>query len=253
MKILILILAYFPCFLHGWKLPSKEFLENFAQENGAKSVIIYLPITKLSQNIIQTYSKNDFDAKIPSNLIFLPQYKYVERLSFRDQDLHVFVPNDQNHKESIADFIRIFNARTRSRRELWLLDITHIENIKNNLTNLKADIDDDLYLYNYTQIQDGNYEIIKLFEAYKLHDDLPLKIISYGSWDANIKLLNIIKLEKWARRRDLSGVTFKCNTMPSVPYITQMIPKLGNQEEYDIDGFFAEVFFALQVRNNSQG
>ena len=36
--------------------------------------------------------------------------------------------------------------------------------------------------------------------------------------------------------------------MPMSPWITSMVPKENNPEDYEITGWHAEVFFALQVR-----
>ena len=40
----------------------------------------------------------------------------------------------------------------------------------------------------------------------------------------------------------------KASAMPLSPWITSMVPKENNPEDYEITGWHAEVFFALQVR-----
>ena len=42
----------------------------------------------------------------------------------------------------------------------------------------------------------------------------------------------------------------KAQTLPVSFYITKMIPTKDNPDEYEIRGFFAEVWFALQVSSN---
>ena len=236
-----ILTLYFSGLLYAWKLPSKEFLNNFAKAHDVNSITIYLPISFVSCGIIKRYVNPNND--IPFQVLIMPQYKNWDKLSFRNQDLHVFVPYEDYLEETVSDFMNIFNNRSRSRVEQWFLDISNIESPHNILKNLKADIDDDFYLY-----ESGTSTLISISEAYKPQDNLPLKVLNYGSWDDNRRSLNIRNLEKWKRRRDLSGVHFGVNAMTAKPYITEMRPKVNKTEEFEIFGYFAEIFFTLQVK-----
>ena len=52
--------------------------------------------------------------------------------------------------------------------------------------------------------------------------------------------------KKWDRRRDLQGVVMRIAALESVPYITSMKPVQDQPGYFQMEGMFAEVFFALQ-------
>lgn len=132
-------------------------------------------------------------------------------------------------------FINIFNNRNRARKDYWLLDISSLEEPESQLEDLDLDLDDDLFWF------DENFDI---WEVYKIHPDFDIKVDFYGNW-TQIGGLKVNQEEKWNRRRNLEGAQFKVATLTSIPYITKMT-KLS-ENEYSMEGMFAEVFFALQV------
>ena len=68
------------------------------------------------------------------------------------QDLHVFIPDEENLNQSMDHFFDLYASRTRKSREFWMLDLTSIDVSVKELfeTKLKElpnlDLDDDLYL-----------------------------------------------------------------------------------------------------------
>ena len=76
--------------------------------------------------------------------------------TFRYEELHVFVPDDKDTKNSIRKFVELYSLRTRKSKEFWLVDIAQltknvlkenlIEQIRSDIKNLPLDLDDDLYL-----------------------------------------------------------------------------------------------------------
>ena len=79
-------------------------------------------------------------------------------IDHRDESLNVFILNDKTEEEmteSLQLFVEIYSSRKRTDREFWLLDTTHLQADKGNegifdeLKELKLDLDDDLYLFNY--------------------------------------------------------------------------------------------------------
>ena len=245
MKTLLLLLLQ-TMTLYGWNLPSNSFLQSFAKSHDAKAIIIYM--SQSNSVPIKLYFNDKSKYKIPVTFLMSAQYQNLEKLVFKNQDLHVFIPDENGVKRSLETLTSIYNNRSRSREEQWLLDITELENLNLDLSDMNADVDDDLYLYlNGSRSGFTNSQNFTIYEAYRLQDNLPLKIVEYGQWNESSKYLDYDDTEKWVRRRDLTGVQFKCNTMPSMPYITKMTPKSNDSEEFDIEGMFAEVFFALQV------
>ena len=96
-----------------------------------------------------------------------------------DEALKVFILNDQDEdkkNESLKLFVELYSMRLRTDREFWLVDATSLINDKwgeardiiRDMRGLKVDLDDDLYIFN------NNHEIVKLFELYGIHPNLPL-------------------------------------------------------------------------------
>ena len=243
-----------------WNIPSGTFLNQFALKHDKNSISIYLPEPQISSLLIKSHLRqissidSAIEKVIPINYRTTASIQSHEDIPFRDQDLHVYISNENDIKSNIQTFIDIFNNRTNSRREHWMLDITFLnfDDIQIELSALHIDLDDDLFLY---RIKDNNdipntsisNQDIELFEAYKIHQDFPIEILYNGEWLHKNSTLSVDETEKWVRRRDLNGVTFQCNTLPSMPYVTKMEPIVGKNGEFEMEGMFAEVFFALQV------
>ena len=104
----------------------------------------------------------------------------------------------------MKQFTKLFNLREKTSREFWLLDISSLlndhrfENVIDELKDLKLDLDDDLYLYNF----DKDLQTIQFHEFYEIHATVPRQLLSYGTWNENNGLLIPID-DKWLRRKDL--------------------------------------------------
>ena len=117
------------------------------------------------------------------------------------KDLHLFVPDELNLKQSLDHFHELYSSRTWRSREYWLLDITHLGSAEKTaerwLKDLPAlDLDDDLYLF------EQENEEIRIWEFYQIHSDMPRVIQDVGFWRDDISL-EITKPSKWLRRKDL--------------------------------------------------
>ena len=130
--------------------------------------------------------------------------KNNESLSkFVDQDLQVYCLDDGNIEDSVDQFINIYNQRSRTNNEFWLLDISafpSIKDTKNQLNNLTLDLDDDLFLYKIKQPQ-PDFDI-DIFEFYEIHPSKPRKLIPLGSWSKS-QGFNLTTAGKWTRRANL--------------------------------------------------
>ena len=77
--------------------------------------------------------------------------------TFRHEELHVFVPDLSNIKESVNTFIGLYSVRTRTSKEFWMFDTTQMkmtspndelfDQIRSDFENLALDLDDDLFLF----------------------------------------------------------------------------------------------------------
>ena len=76
--------------------------------------------------------------------------------TFFDEDLHAFIVDQDQVKQSIKTFADLYSLRTRKSREFWLIDISLwtanfpkgqlMNQIKLHFKDLPMDLDDDLYL-----------------------------------------------------------------------------------------------------------
>ena len=123
-----------------------------------------------------------------------------------NEDLHVFVPKDFNQTRNIYDdFIQLYALREKWNHEFWLLDTSHAG--AKHLKNLKLDLDDDLYLYDYEESRD-----INIWEFYEIHATRPKKLNYYASWNDKNGLY-VPNTEKWDRRKNLQVTYIFCNFM----------------------------------------
>ena len=112
-------------------------------------------------------------------------------------------------KDSLNRFTKLFSMRQKTDREFWLVDITAIMNsngmqgILDALKDLKLDLDDDLYLYSF----ENDYPMMKIFEFYEIHFQVPKQILPFGSW-SEVEGLKLPDEGKWVRRRNLQ-VSYK--------------------------------------------
>jgi hypothetical protein len=200
------------------------------------------------------------EADIPVTIgyIFSEKLMNISWVPKLEADLHIFIPDDEStiSKEvSIKKFQTIFNARERFHREVWLLDTSSWssnEEVSNDLKDdLMLDVDDDLYWYTFDSLNLNHIDAFNaqydIWEVYRIQDGFPMSINKFGNW-SNVQGLISDPTTKWNRRRDLQMAHFDILTMPSSPYTTAMIP-LGDGV-YEMEGMFADVFFALQVYFN---
>ena len=180
--------------------------------------------------------------EIPTSFTLIEEIGQNTTMSKNSKDLIVFVPDESNVEGCIKKFLEWFNQRKRNNKEYWLLDTTSLNTInketKDDLKNLKLDLDDDLFWFEYSS------QGIELYEVYRIAENLDITVKSFGSWSIDKGLTSPI-YGKWIRRRNMHGAKLKVMTNLSPPYVTEMIPT-GSPGEFEMKGMYAEVFFALQ-------
>jgi hypothetical protein len=195
------------------------------------------------------------DRPVTIGYVFTEKILNISWVLKKEADLHIFILNDESagSKEvSIKKFQTFFNARERFHREMWLLDTSSWssnQDVSNDLqADLMLDVDDDLYWYTFDSLNLNHIDALNaefdIWEVYQIQNGFPMTINQFGNW-SNVQGLISTPISKWNRRRDLQMARFDIVTMPSDPYTTAMIP-LGDGV-YEMEGMFAEVFFALQV------
>ena len=55
-----------------------------------------------------------------------------------ENELHVYIPDDQKLKESLDHFLKIYSSRTNTNNEWWLLDISFWATLNEALTSLQG-------------------------------------------------------------------------------------------------------------------
>ena len=164
----------------------------------------------------------------------------------QDQDLHIFIPDDKTLNSKVDIFIDLYSSRKRSDKEYWLLDVSSIKNVFEELHDLSLDLDDDLYLYSINVLSSG---IISIWEFYEIHWSLPRKLLTYGNWNS-VNGLFIADKVKWNRRKNLDGLSLRIVCMPFSIYTISMNPINSAGDEFDMNGMFADFWFNLQVSSH---
>ena len=216
-------------------IPPMDLIEQFAMKHERTSVTFYIPdntdMTKMVQH------KMFKVGLLPTSYIFHNKIRTDSEVLRFETDLHVFILDPGNLEHSLNLFIGLYNKRTRSSREFWILDCKG--NLNQNLKGINVDLDDDLYLVKHQK------NTIEIQELYKIRSSFDLITLPFGNYTAESGLI-LNPNEKWSRRRNLQGVLLKVTTLESYPYISSMIPVQGKPGFYQMNGMFAEVFFALQ-------
>ena len=141
---------------------------------------------------------------IPNAYVFQGIDMPLKRIQFGETDLHVFILNSQDLYRSLVQFVDMYNKRTRTRREFWLVhlesDLT-FDDFHHALLSqdIHVDLDDDLFVTYY--VKD---EFLQIKELYKIRPeaDFELIILPYGNYTSETGLV-LDPYEKWERRRDL--------------------------------------------------
>ena len=133
-------------------------------------------------------------------------------MQFHDEVLNVFIMNDENEesvKESQELLTQLYSVRKRTDQDFWLLDATVFINenttqlnLVYELDDLQLDLDDDFYIFHTS----NDIDMIKLFEIYGIHENLPKSMLPYGLWSMEFGL-DLIGTGKWERRKNLTVIS----------------------------------------------
>ena len=75
---------------------------------------------------------------IPVAYIFPSLIANISRVLRRNEDLHVFIPNDFDLDKSLDQFYHMYSLRTRANQEFWLLDVSYWLSINESVNVLQA-------------------------------------------------------------------------------------------------------------------
>ena len=122
-------------------------------------------------------------------------------ITFPNKNLVVYIPDQSDLKQSVDNMLAMFSMRSRLNSEIWMLDISFWDSVRDVLTvldGLPLDTDDDFYLYSAPK---ENSDFITILELYQLHHSIPKRSLAYGNWSVASGLRHT-SIEKWVRRRD---------------------------------------------------
>ena len=189
-----LLLLLLPISVRLWNLPVSDFITQFAKMHDRSSVNVHIPEkTIVSSTLVKWY-------KSIQNDICLNLVAFQNETKAIDQDLNVFIPNE-DETENNLDYLKMaFSSRTPSSQDFWLIDISIWTSIE-VLDGIKLDLDDDVYLYS---IED---KAIQIYEYYEINSKIPRRILPYGNWTSSGGLL-LSSTDKWERRTNLEVRTF---------------------------------------------
>jgi hypothetical protein len=118
-----------------------------------------------------------------------------------NEDLIVFIIDENEVIGSMLMLQKIFNSRLRTSVQVWLIDVSAFESSNNwklALMGIQFDLNDDVFLYSH----DNETNIFHIWEVYKIDTKCELIILNHGNWSASDGL-KLTKEIKWIRRRDL--------------------------------------------------
>lgn len=226
--------------VQGQELFDPKFVNDVMHYYSRTAVIFHLPMMKSWQIFRYKKMSEAYQAEKVFPVKFMYQTNANDSLmhaKFADEDLNLFMLDSSNLKMSVKTFETFINHRTRTSREFWMIDVTplgSIENAELTFNSLLLDVDDDIFFVHFS-----SRNMAKIWEVYKLNPSQDLILNPLGSWSTD-KGMDMTTLDKFKRRGDLKGYKFRCATLPSNPYISDMVP-IG-PDLYKMYGMFAEVF-----------
>ena len=173
---------------------------------------------------------------------------HYNRSVSNDLALFVFVPNESNLELSINHLVKLRSDLRMHNDEVWLLDVSAWstpDHAAKSIEKARLDFDDDFYMYNTNgKSQYDENLFIGMWDHYEIHHTIPRKLLHYGNYTFE-NGLKLVSEEKWIRRKDLQGVSFRVLGMPLPGYMT-MTPIHDDQFEMTA-GMFPDFWHNLQV------
>jgi hypothetical protein len=105
------------------------------------------------------------NARLPASLV--PQHAFAPQNVLMDEDLIVFIIDENDVIGSVLMLQKIFNSRLRTSVQVWLIDISAFESSdkwKLALMGIQFDLNDDVFLFSH----DIESNIYHIWEVYKI-------------------------------------------------------------------------------------
>jgi hypothetical protein len=130
------------------------------------------------------------------------------KLKLRNEDLVVFIIDENDTATSISILKNIFSQGLRTNLEFWLIDISALASDTDTLNveimqDIHFDLNDDIFFYSHTY---DTANIINIWEVYKIDPFGKLIISNHAKWSAKKGLRLQQNVQKWERRSDLQVI-----------------------------------------------
>ena len=162
------------------------------------------PEVKFGASFILFYISSEFQRQ---SFVFQSHENSTKNGLIAEEDLHIYLIDSENLTNSKMILEVMMRNRSRKNKEFWFIDISAFQTITNAelmLNSLPLDIDDDIFLYMFS-----NNAMAKIWEVYKLVPEKDLVVRELGMWTRQIGL-DMTTLEKWQRRGDLKVILYLC-------------------------------------------
>eukprot|EP00095_Tigriopus_kingsejongensis_P012527 maker-scaffold455_size166772-snap-gene-0.36 protein:Tk12527 transcript:maker-scaffold455_size166772-snap-gene-0.36-mRNA-1 annotation:"hypothetical protein L798_01404" len=125
-------------------------------------------------------------------------------------------------------------------QDFWLVQLDGNEEMADLLQDLPLDLDDEFYVFSMTTTDQ-----IVVYEAYKLQAAMKPRVLYFGTW--TVEGFIVSNSDKWDRRGDLRGLSFRISAASSIPY-TKVDEQSDGQVE--LSGMYPDIFFSLKSMLN---
>ena len=135
------------------------------------------------------------------SFLFQPIFNSTKNEFIAKEDLHIYIIDLNNVKQSLKCLENKMKERTRRDKEFLFVDISALQNVANAslmLSTLTLDVDDDIFLFMFIE-----KNFARIWEMYKLAPEKDLIVKDFGKWTREIGL-KLPNMEKSHRRGDLS-------------------------------------------------
>ena len=97
--------------------------------------------------------------------------------------------------------------------QYWMIETNSVEEFSDDVEDVDIPIDSSVVL-----MIKREENIVDMFDVYRPHRSAPLKISQLGQWSSSAGF-NMLSVDKWELRKDLTGVLFETSTLEELPLV----------------------------------
>ena len=228
-----------------WKMA-----QQFGNNHNVKGWDFHLPTGENIQmnTILHQLMKETENTGYFRFLRFNRKKEYLDDVNNKSNNVMTLHVHFHQHSQPLANIVddEIMDPiNLGSKFNVWLVqlpDNATKSTIIDYLTKFKLGYQTNFYCFSFFGVRK-----IRIYDAYKIHDDAKVTLKEYGTWSCN-NGLRVSNQDIWSRREDLEGFHFKVVSAFSPPSVTYIEDQCTS--EHCFKGMYADIWHSLSKKMN---